>query len=218
MAKCAVLATSPFCSTGDDGNRNTIRHHVQMTNVPDDDPAKPAGRESVRHALIDATIELIIEQGTAISVREIATRADVNHGLIHTYFGSKDALIIAAVDVVNQRASSGIDKTGFPRPDLASRRAGELAKIIARMRLDENRDLFTSHPVSDRWVIAIQANHDDVDEFEAKTMVATASALALGWPVFADHICEILQLDNDQRAIINDRIDALVAELGGIPT
>ena len=48
-------------------------------------------------------------------------------------------------------------------------------------------------------------------------MVATASALALGWPVFADHICEILQLDNDQRAVINDRIDALVAELGGIP-
>jgi len=188
-----------------------------MTNDPADVPAKPTGRDSVKHALIDATIELIIEQGTAVTVREIATRAGVNHGLIHTYFGSKDALIVAAIDVVSQRANSGIDETGFPRPDLASQRAGELAKIIARMQLDENGDLFTSHPVGDRWIAAIQAVHDDVDELEAKTMVATASALALGWPVFANHICEVLKLDHDQRAVINDRIDALVAELGGIP-
>jgi TetR/AcrR family transcriptional regulator, repressor for neighboring sulfatase len=217
MAKSAGPATSRFCSTADNGNRSAILHNDQMTNQPADVSAKPTGRDSVKHALIDATIELIIEQGTAVSVREIAIRADVNHGLIHTYFGSKEALIIAAVDAVSQRASSGIDKTGFPRPDLARQRAGELAKIIARMRLDGNRDLFTSHPVSDRWVAAIQENHDDVDELEAMTMVATASALALGWPVFANHICEVLKLDNDQRAVINDRIDALVAELGGIP-
>ena len=217
MAKSAGPATSRFCSTADNGNRSAILHNDQMTNQPADVSAKPTGRDSVKHALIDATIELIIEQGTAVSVREIAIRADVNHGLIHTYFGSKEALIIAAVDAVSQRASSGIDKTGFPRPDLARQRAGELAKIIARMRLDGNRDLFTSHPVSDRWVAAIQENHDDVDELEAMTMVATASALALGWPVFANHICEVLKLDHDQRAVINDRIDALVAELGGIP-
>ena len=118
---------------------------------------------------------------------------------------------------MSQRASTGINATGFPRPDLARQRAGELAKIIARMRLDGDRDLFTSHPIGEQWIAAIQASHDDVDELEAKTMVATASALALGWPVFANHICDILELDNDQRAVINDRIDALVAELGGIP-
>lgn len=181
-------------------------------------PEKPAGRESVKQALIDATIELIIEQGTAVSVREIANRADVNHGLIHTYFGSKDALIVAAVDEVKQRASSGVDETGFPKPDLASQRAGELAKVIARMRLDQNLDLFTPNPISNRWVAAIRASDDEIDELEAKTMVATASALALGWPVFAGHICEILELDDAQRTMVNDRIDALVAKLGGIPS
>lgn len=178
---------------------------------------RPAGRESVTQALIDATIELIIEQGTAVSVREIAARADVNHGLIHAYFGSKDALIIAAVDHVNRRASTGVDTSGFPKPDLAGQRGGELAKVIARMRLDKNQDLFTSHPVAGRWVEAILANQPDVDETEAKTMVATASTLALGWPVFADHICEILELDDDQRFALNNHIDTVVSQLGGIP-
>ena len=188
-----------------------------MTETSTDAAARPAGRESVKQALIDATIDLIIEQGTAVSVREIAARADVNHGLIHTYFGSKDALIIAAVDLVNQRASEGIDESGFPKPGLAGRRAGELAKIIARMRLDQNQDLFTSHPISNRWVDAILTTQPDVDELEAKAMVATASTLALGWPVFADHICEILELDDAQRAAVNDRIDAIVSDLGGLP-
>lgn len=188
-----------------------------MTGIATDAPTKPAGREPVMHALIDATIQLIIEQGTAVSVREIANRADVNHGLIHTYFGSKDALIVAALDAANQRASEAISESGYPSAGLASRRNGEFAKVIARMRLDENRDLFTSHPISQRWVEAIKADRPNIDDLEAKTMVATASTLALGWPVFADHICEIFDLDDTQRAAVNERIDALVAELGGIP-
>ncbi len=178
---------------------------------------KPVGRELVKQALIEATVELIIDQGTAVSVREIAARADVNHGLIHSYFGSKDALFVAAVDEVNRRASAGVDERGYPAPGLAGQRSGELAKVIARMRLDQNLDLFSSHPISQRWVGAIQADHPEVDEITAKSMVATASALALGWPVFADHICEILELDDAQRATVNERVDALVAELGGIP-
>jgi AcrR family transcriptional regulator len=189
-----------------------------MPAVATNAPAKPAGRASVKRALIDATIELIVEQGTAVSVREIAARADVNHGLVHTYFGSKDALLVAAVDEVHRRASTGVDERGYPTPGLASRRSGELAKVIARMRLDGELDLFSSHPISQRWVEAIRADQPDVDEIEAKTMVATASTLALGWPVFADHICEILELDDAQRAAMNDHIESLFSELGGIPS
>jgi len=212
MARCAARATSHSSSTADGGRRPPVR----MTDTVDP-PAKPIGREAVSTALIDATISLIIEQGTAVSVREIAARAGVNHGLVHTYFGSKDALVVAAVDEVNRRAGAETDAKGYPAPGLANRRGGELAKVIARMRLDENRDLFTSHPISNRWIEAILTDRPDVDEEEAKMMVASASVVALGWPVFADHICEILDLDVDQRAAISARIDALTAELGGLP-
>ena len=52
--------------------------------------SKPAGKAEVSDALVDATIDLIVERGLGISVREIAARAaGVNHGLVHLYFGGK---------------------------------------------------------------------------------------------------------------------------------
>ncbi len=179
--------------------------------------ARPVGRESVTQALIDATIQLVIEQGTAVSVREIAARADVNHGLVHTYFGSKDALIAAAMDEVQHRAADDIDDEGFPNPHLANHRQGELAKVIARMRLDENRDLFTSHPVSKTWTEALLRADPELDHIEARAMVAMASAVGLGWAVFADHVVDTLDLSDEERATLDDRIAALVIQLGGLP-
>ena len=36
---------------------------------------RPVGREAVRDALITATIELVLERGLSMSVRDIAARA-----------------------------------------------------------------------------------------------------------------------------------------------
>ena len=59
----------------------------------------PRGREGVRDALIAAAIELFSERGPkAVSVREIAKRAQVNHGLVHRHFGSKEGLVRAVQD------------------------------------------------------------------------------------------------------------------------
>ena len=68
---------------------------------------KPAGRDAVMDALIDATSQLILERGVTMSVRDIARRAGVNHGLVHTYFGSKEVLLSAAFGrlVDRERAS-----------------------------------------------------------------------------------------------------------------
>ncbi|MFO7557486.1 MAG: helix-turn-helix domain-containing protein, partial [Desulfobacterales bacterium] len=54
---------------------------------------KPHGRDEVVTALIRAAAELFSEKGVeAVSLRKIAVRAGVNHGLIHRHFGSKEAL------------------------------------------------------------------------------------------------------------------------------
>lgn len=45
--------------------------------------------------LVEATRRCLIEEGhAACTVKRIAARAGVNHGLVHHYFGSKDALLL----------------------------------------------------------------------------------------------------------------------------
>lgn len=179
--------------------------------------SKPIGKPAVMEALTDATIDLIVEKGLHVSVREIAARAGVNHGLVHTYFGNKEGLLQAAVDEVNRRAGADADDSGFPPPDLATRRGGELAKAVARIRLDAGEDLFSSHPVSSSWKQALARTRSDLTEDEIDTMVATASALGLGWALFADHLCELLGLDEARRAQLDEHVASLTAELGGLP-
>jgi AcrR family transcriptional regulator len=56
-------------------------------------------RELSEQRLIEATIVLLKTHTVSeISVREVAHEADVNHGLVHSYFGSKSGLLVAVAD------------------------------------------------------------------------------------------------------------------------
>jgi len=57
------------------------------------------GRTEVRNALLDAAAALFAARGVAaVSVRDVAAHAGVNHGLVHRHFGSKHALFTAVLD------------------------------------------------------------------------------------------------------------------------
>ena len=72
----------------------TPHTHDQVTSPSLPPVDSPRGREAVRAALIDAAAFCFAERGIkATSVREIAARANVNHGLVHRHFGSKDKLL-----------------------------------------------------------------------------------------------------------------------------
>jgi AcrR family transcriptional regulator len=190
--------------------------------APSDDPTaplddKPLGREAVMAALIDATTELIVEQGVAISVREIAQRAGVNHGLVHTYFGSKDALLDATFRAINERAAAELDDTGFPPADLAFRRNGELAKATARALLDIDGDPFPTHPVLPSWRRALAATNPDADDHELDERVLVATTFALGWSMFAQHFGRVLELSPDDLDTIEQHVTAIIAGIGGVP-
>ena len=54
--------------------------------------------------ILRAAFRRLLEDGYArLSTREIAAEAGVNHALIHYYFGTKDKLVIAALDDANDR-------------------------------------------------------------------------------------------------------------------
>ena len=70
--------------------------------------ATPSLREGdavqTRDRILNATFRRLVTQGyAALSVREIATDAGVNHALINYHFGSKDQLVIDVLDAMNQR-------------------------------------------------------------------------------------------------------------------
>ena len=56
--------------------------------------------------MIDATIELLLKTPFKdVGVRDIAAVADVNHGFVHTWFGSKEDLFIAALKEVDRKST-----------------------------------------------------------------------------------------------------------------
>jgi TetR/AcrR family transcriptional regulator, repressor for neighboring sulfatase len=153
-----------------------------------------------------------------MSVRDIARRAGVNHGLVHTYFGSKEALLTAAFETIIARAAADVDEDGFPPPDLAFRRRGEVAKAIARVMLDVGGDPFPNHPILPRWRDALAATRPDASTAELDEAVIIATTLALGWALFAEHLCGILGVDTERADAIERRVVELAADLGGLPS
>ncbi len=62
-----------------------------------------------REQLLEAAIAVLAEHGPAdASVKRIAEAADVNHGLVHHYFGSKERLLISALDALDERLSEQV--------------------------------------------------------------------------------------------------------------
>ena len=77
-------------------------------------PQKPKRRSPITRAegerrLIEAAIQLIRERPfSEVGVRDIAAVADVNHGFVHTWFGSKNDLLIAATRQLVEQAAAKV--------------------------------------------------------------------------------------------------------------
>ena len=67
-------------------------------------PVKDAPAVDTRDKILDATFRRLASDGyAALSVREIAKDAGVNHALINYHFGTKDQLVIEVLDAANRR-------------------------------------------------------------------------------------------------------------------
>jgi AcrR family transcriptional regulator len=130
--------------------------------------------EETMNALIDAVIRLLDRRAAdAVSVRDIAAEAGVNHGLVHHYFGSKEALVREAIRRTNDRVSR--ERPGA----IASawsfglfRAHPELARVVARVCLDGPRDL-----------LALAAPPREEIEARARDIAAGAERLGIPLPL-----------------------------------
>ena len=149
------------------------------------------GREAAEQALIVAAAELLGEIGPrATSVRDIAARAGVNHGLVHHYFGGKDGLLregmkrlvhdhhhFAAQQRMGGIVPAPLGLTGDQRYLRAVARCvldGEMG--LARIELDEGVS------VPNQALVALTEHHQLREPTLAmKAELALAAATEMGW-------------------------------------
>lgn len=81
--------------------RENTRHNPGAYTRADTGPAADAADTKSR--ILDAAFRCLATQGyAALSVREIAKDAGVNHALINYHYGTKDRLVIAVLDEANR--------------------------------------------------------------------------------------------------------------------
>ena len=135
-------------------------------------------------AIIDSARELFAERGpAAASVRDIAARARVNHGLVFRHFGTKERLVSAVLDHMAAHLTELID-TGAPEAEVEEATALQL-RVIARVQLDgfPVERLQASFPTATRLLDQVRIQHRS--DQTARLATAHAIAFLFGWQLFA---------------------------------
>ncbi|MFC6010263.1 TetR/AcrR family transcriptional regulator [Nocardia lasii] len=142
----------------------------------------PTGRDEVRAAVLAHAAELFAERGpTATSVRDIADRAGINHGLVYRHFGAKENLVAAVLDHLGDQHGPRADLTGDSPTDPATRLH---LTVLARCLLDGYPvgQLQQRFPIMSALVERAAAA--GADEQAAALAAANAAALMVGWELF----------------------------------
>jgi TetR/AcrR family transcriptional regulator, repressor for neighboring sulfatase len=178
------------------------------------DTAKPLGKDEVVAAVLAAASELFAEKGpAATSIREVAARAGVNHGLLHRHFGSKRQLLAATLQHL---ADSGakLRESGAPAEKLEA--AQELqARVMVRSTLDgfPIEELQKRFPGMERFLEQVRSGVSD--DRQARLSAAHAMALQFGWGLMSPTLRAAFGLhdlsDAEIRAAVAEQVAKIVA-------
>jgi AcrR family transcriptional regulator len=144
----------------------------------------PTGREEIAAAVLEAAAELFAERGPAgTSIRDIAARSNVNHGLVFRHFGTKEQLVGAVLDHLGAELT-GLRHSGAP-PAAVERALDRQMRVMARTVLDgyPAAQLQRRFPNVADLLDRVRPRHDD--DTSARLAVANALALQFGWRLFA---------------------------------
>jgi len=164
----------------------------------------PRGRAEVCDALVTTAMELFALRGpAAVSVREIAARAGVNHALVFRHFGSKDGLVQAVWERAAEELAGQVvgvpDYQGFTALTEALAESETHWRLLARAILDGEADALASHPFrfveAMIWATARGQEAGMIDtRIHPRLIVAMVCAMGLGWLIFHPVLIPLLGL------------------------
>ena len=120
-------AQIPADAKGSGARRGAARH----------DRAGTRDRERTRRALLEATEQLLHEQGTGFSLADVAARAQVSKGGLLYHFPSRDALVTAVIEVGLKHFYDEVMR----HVDLAENRPGKVLRGYVRALCGSSQDV-----------------------------------------------------------------------------
>jgi AcrR family transcriptional regulator len=172
----------------------------------------PTGREEVAAAILEAATELFAERGpAATSIRDIAARSGVNHGLVFRHFGTKEQLVGAVLDQLGKNLTDLLQSG--TTPEVLDRALDRQMRVMARTLLDgypaaQLQKRFPNIAALLDWVRPL---HDD--DTSARLAVANALALQFGWRLFAPILRSATGLEDMAEAEIREAVRTEVARI-----
>lgn len=167
-------------------------------------PQKPKRRSPITRAegeqrLIDAAIQLVRERPfSEVGVRDIAAAADVNHGFVHTWFGSKNDLLIAATRQLVEKAAARVADAAPGQQALDPFDSDIQLAVRMAVWLDlegaNSRDPMKGMPI----ITALAQRFIEVEGISpdiAQLAAAQAVAIGLGVVIFAP----LIDIDNPEK-------------------
>jgi AcrR family transcriptional regulator len=143
----------------------------------------PLGKDEVVAAVLEAAADLFAERGpAATSIRDIAARSNVNHGLVHRHFGSKRGLVAAVLDHLGRHLAELLEMNADGSRIAAA--VDRQLRVLARTSLDGYAvgELQSRFPTMEVLLENVRARHPS--EVSARLAAAHTIALQLGWCLF----------------------------------
>ena len=177
------------------------------------------GGDQVRRAVLDAAARLFADHGVAaVSLRDIAARADVDLSAIRRYIGSRAQLVSAVFDDLSYRLADAVLEhplagQGFDTDTVMGqwvRLAGALA-ISGNLPAEQpgfNPVLAMAKTLKDGYGLDAQA---------ARLRAAQIVAQALGWRIFEDYLVVAGELEATSLTTLREELVHSARRLGATP-
>lgn len=172
---------------------------VKTTTPPKPKRRSPITRAEGEQRLITAAIQLVREKPfSEVGVRDIATVADVNHGFVHTWFGSKNDLLIAATRHLVEQAAARVTDVAPGQQALDPFEPDVQLAIRLAIWLDlegaNARDLLKEMPI----ITALTKRFIEVEGLSpAIAQIAAVQAIAMGIGVVT--FAPLIDIDDPSR-------------------
>jgi TetR/AcrR family transcriptional regulator, repressor for neighboring sulfatase len=182
-------------------------------------PGSPRGPEEVRHAVFEAAADLFALHGIdAVSLRDVAAKADVQLALISRYVGTREQLVLAVFAYLSDQVArvvveNPLSGQGF-EPDTVM---GKWVRVAGALMI-AGRPVGPSarfNPV--RAMATTLEEGYGLDPRAARLRAAQIVAAALGWRIFEAYLIEAGGLGDVPLATLREELARSARRLGATP-